>query len=213
MSIEDYCKLFVETYFSFDTTDWHYDYYLNLDNPDKPSLGKNGQFSWCGYNCERHELTLTSSVDQEVYVTAHTWDSRNMAESCANRTSSKMHSIKLASSDTAFSFRYGSHQLEGFTMKANESVKIITEWNWTDPNHEKDWSVTVWAPDGEVLITHNEGRSSDTMPVIDRQNEQGQTETNYEHFHDGKFTPPDLDDPIVGDSGPADILSEEEKTL
>jgi len=39
MSIEDYHKLFEETYFSLDTTNWHFGSYLNLDDADKPSLG------------------------------------------------------------------------------------------------------------------------------------------------------------------------------
>ena len=39
MSLEDYFTLFEETYFSYDVTGWHSDYYLNLDDPSKPSLG------------------------------------------------------------------------------------------------------------------------------------------------------------------------------
>ena len=111
-------------------------------------------------------MTITSEVEQEVWVTAHTWDDRSLADGCKDYLSEKKHSIKVPHDPWARSFRYGSHQLEKFTIAAGESVQVTTEWNWTDPNHPKDWSVTVWAKDGPVTVTNNNGRTSDVFPVI-----------------------------------------------
>jgi len=54
--------------------------YLKLD--DDSRTGANGdaykgiRVGYCGEDCTHHWLLLKSSVDQEVHLTAHTWDQR-----------------------------------------------------------------------------------------------------------------------------------------
>lgn len=53
-------------------------------------------------------------------------------------------------------------------MKAGTALRIITEWNFTDPDMAKDWSVVAWAEKGTLTIRHNDGLKSDKMPFISR---------------------------------------------
>ena len=58
MTIEDYYSLGLSTIFSFDTTDWHYDAFLMLNDQNKP----NGLWPWCGKTCTRHIIVIESEV-------------------------------------------------------------------------------------------------------------------------------------------------------
>ena len=79
MSIEDFQVQFSRTVVNFDPTGWHHDYFL-ATNDD--SQQENPQGTWdCGLHCTRHELTLESAADQEVYITAFMWDARSMSKS------------------------------------------------------------------------------------------------------------------------------------
>lgn len=89
-----------------------------------------------------------------------------MATECIDKSSAKRHGIKVPHDRYTRTFRYGDHQLEPFTMQANTSIEIITEWNWTDSAKPKDWSVVVWAKDGPITIVNQNGNASDVMPVI-----------------------------------------------
>jgi hypothetical protein len=79
MSIEDYTSQAAYTLVAKDVTDWHKASFLKLN--DTTAANWEGSW-WCGTDCTQHEFTLTSSVDQEVWLTAHTWDERCMADQC-----------------------------------------------------------------------------------------------------------------------------------
>ena len=68
MRIEEFYSMGDSTIISFDTTKWHNDYFLMLNDQTEP----NGGWSWCGKTCTRHIVQIKSDVEQEVYVTAHT---------------------------------------------------------------------------------------------------------------------------------------------
>ena len=51
-------------------------------------------------------------------------------------------------------FDYGEKQLPEFTMGAGEYYWIVTEWDWTDPEVAKDFSVTIYGTEGEVKLWH-----------------------------------------------------------
>lgn len=54
-------------------------------------------------------------------------------------------------------------------MKAGESIKIATEWNWSDRSEvAKDWSVVAWGESGELSVTHDNGYKSQSLPFIER---------------------------------------------
>ena len=73
MRIEDYYRYGLVTVISYDTTDWENDYFLMFDDKTRP----NGEWEFCGPTCTRHTLEVTSDVDQDVYVTLHTYASRS----------------------------------------------------------------------------------------------------------------------------------------
>ena len=82
MSLQDYYDQVEETYVNFDVTDWYSDHFLKLN--DDTAAENPGAFWWCGEECTRHTITVTNDaeVTQNVYITAHTWDDRQMADEC-----------------------------------------------------------------------------------------------------------------------------------
>lgn len=78
MSFEDYYAMFSETYINMDSSDWYSGSFMKLN--DTSALTNPGAYSWCGSKCTRHTLSITSTVAQDVYITAHTWDDRCMAD-------------------------------------------------------------------------------------------------------------------------------------
>ena len=65
----------------------------------------NGQWTWCGTTCTRHQIKVTSEVDQTAYVTVHTWEPRSYPYECRKRN--KMHSIYRFGDFTVDMFRDG----------------------------------------------------------------------------------------------------------
>lgn len=63
-------KVMANSYINKNTDGWGYDYFLRLDDKTRP----NGQMQDCGKKCVRHELSITSEVTQNVWVSAHRWD-------------------------------------------------------------------------------------------------------------------------------------------
>lgn len=51
-------------------------------------------------------------------------------------------------------------------MTAGESKTITVEWDFSDPNVPKDWSLVAWAKDGDITLTHDGGDVTDVLPVI-----------------------------------------------
>ena len=63
-------------------------------------------------------------------------------------------------------FQEGEKLVPEFTMGAGETYYIVTEWNWTEPQVAKDFSVTVYGFEEKVSVSHIKGLASDTLPVI-----------------------------------------------
>ena len=103
VTIEDYLTQGHATVVSYDTTGWFSDHFLMLNDPQESP----GSWSWCGITCTRHTLTVTSEVDQIVFLTANLWEQRTYPEEC--RKSNKVHSIYRKGSRTVDIFRDGSH--------------------------------------------------------------------------------------------------------
>ena len=47
----------------------------------------------CGATCTRHDMTLTSDVDQTVYVSAQTWDS--LRADCKKTSGTLRHNVSV----------------------------------------------------------------------------------------------------------------------
>jgi hypothetical protein len=103
MSVEDYHDQTMATWISKDNETWHSDYYLMLN--DETNSGDNQH---CRGSCSRHTLTITSAVDQTVWVAAHTWDDRQNPGKC---TSYSQHHV-VSSSELTIPYsgwHYGSN--------------------------------------------------------------------------------------------------------
>ena len=46
-------------------------------------------------------------------------------------------------------------------MEADETIFIVAEWDFSDPNIAKDWSIVAQAADGKLTLTHTKGYTSD----------------------------------------------------
>ena len=132
-----------------------------------------GAMRTCGAGCTRHAMTLTSEVDQKVWLTAHTWDKRCLAANCKtfSYTDPTKHSVQLGTRYIRpFWDNYDDLQLDPFTMTAGETIKVFTEWDWSDRGYDfsKDWSIVAWGEEGKVTITHDAGYETDHWPFIQR---------------------------------------------
>jgi len=138
----------------------HYDYYLNLGNTG----GSPGSFPWCGASCTRHLLEVTSEVDQDVWINAHTWDKRMIPDQCESARGSKSHSILIPGVRNAQAFKHGASPSKHIAMKAGEKYEITVEFDFTWGG-APDWSLTAWAEDGWVEVKAKDGSLTDKLPV------------------------------------------------
>ena len=80
MPLSAYFNTFTYTHFTKDVTDWSSDHFLMLG--DDTHNENPGSFYYCGDDCTKHTLIISTTVTQTVYLTAHTWDERSMGDSC-----------------------------------------------------------------------------------------------------------------------------------
>ena len=92
MDFADYYTMFAESFIVMDSSDWFSGSFLKLN--DTSAATNPGSYEWCGRKCTRHVLTITTEVEQEVIITAHTWDSRCMAKKCVSKTTGLIHSLE-----------------------------------------------------------------------------------------------------------------------
>ena len=78
MNVKDYRARFFVTFVNINNEKMHYDYFLKLNDNSEPS----GRSMYCGKDCTRHHLTVVSPIEQEVWITAHTWEDRDYPEKC-----------------------------------------------------------------------------------------------------------------------------------
>ena len=116
MPLDLFYTTFTYTHFTHDTTGWSSDYFLMLNDTTTP----NGEFYYCGAECTRHTVTISSDIEQTVYVTAHTWDKRSMGSTCNSLwyNTGKYHMMKAPHDHYYRVFSEGDYQLEPFTLTA-----------------------------------------------------------------------------------------------
>lgn len=169
MSLEQFHQHMESSEISMDTTGWSHSSFLKLND-----WSQGGFLPWCGSQCTGHEMTLTSSVEQTVYVIMNTWDTRGISDDCHT---DKSHYVKVPWAESWKGCRGGPCGMEPYTMKAGESIKIGLEFDFRNQKTIKDWSVVVWA-ENTVTLTHSKGWESDKLPVIDRKQKAPQTDVH-----------------------------------
>ena len=64
-------------------------------------------------------------------------------------------------------FKEGTHQLNPIRFSKDDKKDFIIEFDWARECITPDWSVTVWAEYGEVIVMHSDGLVSDSLPTLD----------------------------------------------
>ena len=78
ISIEDYIKYLEYTTVSFDVSEAYQAYFLRLnDDYVKPAKKQN-----VSPNCTTHTFVIESEIDQEILISAHTWDNKHYLADC-----------------------------------------------------------------------------------------------------------------------------------
>lgn len=103
ISIEDYAKNFSETWVNYYPETMSRAAFLMLNDDNlKPkyyaTYDNDYEGTWtnfCGDGCTKHKMTLKSTKDQTVYLTAHTWDDRGIADECEVDTKDVKHSMYI----------------------------------------------------------------------------------------------------------------------
>ena len=54
----------------------------------------------------KHELTITSTVDQTIWVTAHTWDERARPKSNKCKKQTQMHKLTLINGEDEYDWEF-----------------------------------------------------------------------------------------------------------
>lgn len=83
-SLEDLYSSLETTFINYDTSDWHLGSFVMFNDPEtQPGRDRN-----CGAGCTRHKLTITSDVDQTVWIGGHTYRYYSYAdgEECPSHT-------------------------------------------------------------------------------------------------------------------------------
>lgn len=122
----------------------------------------------CGKKCTRHEFSLTSDVDQTVYLTAFTWGDKGIPEQCEAEDNDLFHALMVSKIDDVMVWNFGDKPVKPFNLKAGETVTIEAEWNFTNIAHAKDWSITAHGDGrkGSLHLTHKGGLKSATWNPI-----------------------------------------------
>jgi len=165
MQLEDYKVQVSHTFINHDTTGWGSDHFLMTnDTSNSP-----GSYSWCGSSCTRHTFTLKSEATevQDIYLTGHTWDKRGSPGSCG--VDNVTHSIDHTSAPSVRTWSSGSTQLAPFKLQPGETTQVTVEMDFRNAAVAKDWSVVAYGDKGKVTLTHNGGKTTGSLPLIQRQ--------------------------------------------
>ena len=164
-------------------------------------------------------MTVKSDADQGVYITAHTWDDRCMADVCETWNVEKYHGMMLESTWNTGLFKYGAYQ-EFVEMTAGQEIEVTVTLNFVSEEMAHDWSVVAYAPTGSVHVTHNKGYESSTLPLIegsdttddatDHTNDETDETNDGEEQADGEEEEADPDADGEGEEENADGEGEEE---
>ena len=92
IDLETYKKSFSETSISFNGANWASTKYMKTnDKTQKQNPGK--MEGICGATCTHHTMTLTSDMEQTVYVSAQTWGRKAIPDVCEKKDNGLKHGI------------------------------------------------------------------------------------------------------------------------
>ena len=172
LTVEDYLKEFSDTMVNKNMENVHQDYFLMLG--DDGSKASQGSTRFEGNT--KHELTITSEVDQTVKVSVNVWEDRGFPSKCLDYSKTS-HVAEYPWSMFYHTWRYGSQDSPEVEMKAGEKHVIQVEFNWKDANTPKDWSVVAMGYAGKVSVKHNDANAvTAKMPLVEAKSGDGSSD-------------------------------------
>ena len=168
ITIEEYLEHLEYTNINFDVTDAYQAYFLVLND----TYVKRGSETDCGVNCTMHQFFIESEIDQEILISAHTWDIKQYMLGCSEHAPEK-NVLWVPSEDYAFYFNQGSVQLPSIYMNSTNGTDVFVFMNYLNTDREyvlgKDFSLVVWGKSGgKITITHVDGLESDSFVNYER---------------------------------------------
>ena len=121
----------------------------------------------CGVDCTVHQFLVESEVDQEILISAHSWDIKQYMQGCEEHSADK-NILYVPSEDYAYYFNQGSVQVPPIQVNATNGTDVFVMMNHLNTEKDyvlgKDFSLVVWGRAGGVVtITHKDGLQSDSF--------------------------------------------------
>ena len=166
MTIKDFKRYFNITTVNFDTTNWHHDYFLALN--DDGTSGSEGKHGYCGSECTRYTVTVKNTSDKtnKVHVSANTWRERSypMTDECSEAINGNKWHVFQHGTNTRI-FQTGEKWFMPFELGPGDEETFTVEWALGLEGLSRDWSVVAWGEVGSVKVSI-EGKTSDHFPMV-----------------------------------------------
>ena len=63
-------------------------------------------------------------------------------------------------------FTSGSQELKPYNISQGEEIQVVVEFDWSNDNLPRDWSVVAYAKNGTVHIWHKSGMMTQNMTAV-----------------------------------------------
>jgi len=146
---------------------------------DQSAAENPGVNRFCGAKCTRHQLVLSSEVDQNVDITLRTFSDRHFSQRCEQWGRRLTHMLCVGGPrvvrPSSVAMTYGTLEYwkdgpdagtRGYDVKAGENITTTIELDFTLDIIPKDWGVSAIAEYGPVKLVHREGIQSDSWHHI-----------------------------------------------
>ena len=86
ISIEDYLQYLAYTTISYDVQDAYQEYFLVLNDT---YVNEADDQIPCGENCTHHLFYVQSEIEQEILISAHSWDDKHYLGNCMENSTTQ----------------------------------------------------------------------------------------------------------------------------
>ena len=167
-----YHSEFLSTTVHFDTTEMKQSYFLGLDDYANYNYAT-GPYSY--FLAKRHEFTITSPVDQKIYISSHVWPLKSYPDDCKGlylgpqdskhyiQLTDKDRSNRVISSQIRTWWRFDqSMNFDAIELKAGQQLQVVIELDWKT-NSSRDFSLVVWSDGSQEVEITSDLPYSDTI--------------------------------------------------
>lgn len=165
MDITSFKQSFKYTSINYDLADYHREHFMVLGDTTTAAQSP-GTGYYCGSSCVAHTFKITSAVTQEVHISSHLHDDRSYPLDC--RPDKFWSGIKYnfgSSYDYQTGWFEGPYNFAPQTMSAGDEWTVTLEFNWSNDEITKDFSLVVLGQQENVTIEHTGGLTSQDWPT------------------------------------------------